>query len=378
MVTTAKDYYDILGVSKNASKDEIKKAYRRLALKYHPDHAKGDKASEDKFKDINEAYQILSDPQKREQYDMMRDGFNPFASGFGPGGFQPGQAGAGFDFESGGFKFSDLGSFGGIGDIFESIFGGGRPRGAKQRPAYDYAQRGNDVQTEITVPFDVAAHGGKQTVLITQEEVCPRCKGSGSEPGSKVETCPKCKGTGSVLFSQGGFGISRICPDCYGNGTKVTKPCTECKGSQRVRKSKRITITIPRGMKEGQTIRLAGQGSPGIKGGKPGNLLIKVHVSAHPKFHREGFNIHSEEDISLAEAVLGGKKKIETMNGQATLKIPPGTQPKSKLRLKGGGLKRDDDSHGDHYVRVNVAIPKDLTDKQKALFQKFADSIKKE
>ncbi len=377
MVTTAKDYYEILGVSKDAGADEIKKAFRRLAMKYHPDRSKGDKQANERFKEVNEAYQVLSDPEKRKQYDMMREGYNPFTGG---GGFQPGgfryksTQRPGEPFEGFGFAFDDFTSFGGVGDIFESIFSrGGRQRGTRTQ---EFTQRGGDLYTEVSIPFDLAVHGGKQSFTITREEVCPRCKGTGGEPGSRVQVCPRCNGTGTVMFSQGTFGISRTCPECYGTGEKITKPCRECKGEKTVRKTRRLTVKIPPGIKEGQTIRLTGQGSPGVQGGPPGDLLIKVHIEPHPRFKRKGFDIYTEETISLEEAMLGTTRRVQTMDGWAHLKIPPGTQPMTKLRLRNAGMKRPDGTRGNQYVTIKVEIPKKMNDKQRQHFKKFVDSLK--
>lgn len=377
MVVAAKDYYEILGVSPNATLDEIKKAYRELAKKYHPDRTKGNKQAEEKFKDINEAYQVLSDPQKRKQYDMMREGFNPFVggSGFGPGGFEFRTTTGGFDpFQEAGFSFDDLGAFGGIGDIFEHIFGQHTSR--KRRAAQSFSQRGGDILTEITIPFEVAIQGGKQSLTITKDVLCSRCGGSGAEPGSVVQTCPRCHGSGTVLFSHGAFGLSRTCPECYGSGQKVSRVCNECRGSKTVRRTQRIIIKIPKGIKEGQTIRLAGQGEPGINGGPNGDLLIKVHIEEHPLFRREGYDLYSEETISLEEAVLGGKIQVKTLTGKATLKIPPGTQPGTKFRLKGAGVPKPNGTCGDLYVTVKVKIPEKLTSHQQQLFQAFIASLK--
>jgi molecular chaperone DnaJ len=359
-----KDLYKILGVSKTAKQDEIKRAYRKLALKYHPDKTKGDKSAEDKFKDISNAHTILSDPEKRKQYDMMSEGFDPYAGGFKSYRYAGGERGGQAE-----FSFDDRGGFGSFSDIFDSIFGRTEARGRTARPA---SQAGEDVVASISVPFETAVRGGYQQISVTKDEVCPNCRGSGAQPGSRVETCPECGGSGTILYSHGSFGLSRVCPTCLGTGKKIVTPCVVCRGSGRVKKSKNLRVKIPAGIKDGQTIRLGGEGEPGINGGPNGDLLLNVSVEAHPDFSRQNDSINSETVINLEQAVMGGTVRVRTLDGTATLRIPPGTQPGTKFRLRGRGIRKSDGTRGDHYVTVKVRTPRNLTEKQKELFKQFA------
>jgi len=363
-----KDLYKILGVGENAGKDEIKKAFRKLAVKYHPDKTKGNPEAEQRFKDINEAYQILSNDKKRQQYDFMRK--NPFG-----GGFQPGGGGGG------GFRFNmdDLGDlFGGGAGGFGSIFdffsgagaGGGPSSGMRTSPT-----RGADIQTSVAIPFLTAAKGGKQPIRIARKEICSRCGGSGAEPGTRQTSCPRCGGSGKVFLSQGGFGFSRPCPECMGSGAKITKPCRECHGTGTQSRTKTLHVKIPAGIKDGQKIRLAGEGEPGPHGGPSGDLYIQIHVGEHPSFKRDGDVVYSEKEIDLALAVLGGKVKVETLQGPVTLKIPPGTQSGTKFKLKGRGVPAKRGRMGDHYVKVRVRVPNRLSSEQKKRFESFAASL---
>jgi molecular chaperone DnaJ len=363
-----KDFYKILGVSKNASSQEIKRAYRKLAQKYHPDKTRGDKAAEEKFKDVSEAYKVLSNPEKRKQYDMMREGFNPFAEQFA--GFRARTGGAQQEPFSG-FSFNDFGRFG---DVLDSLFGGATRRTTAR--ASRMPERGQDITSEITIAFDTAVHGGRQSITITKEELCSNCQGTGAKPGTRVTTCPQCQGSGSILFSQGTFGVSRVCPNCLGTGQIITTPCSVCKGSRVTMRTKTVRVKIPAGIKDGQMIRLAGEGEPGLHGGRNGDLLIKVTVQPHPDFVRKNNSIYSEETINLAQAVLGDKVKVRTLDGTVTLRIPPGTQPGTLFKLKGRGISKHDGTRGDHFVRINVSTPKTLTPEQQDLFKKFAQASK--
>jgi molecular chaperone DnaJ len=373
-----KDYYQILGVAENASPQEIKKAYRRLAKKLHPDTNPDDPQAGEKFKEVNEANEVLSDPKKRKQYDDLRH----FAqAGYGRGGFQQG-----FDFEDimsqfgrrgatapGGHTFTteDLGGLGDLGDIFSHIFDrGGRFRQQRYGP-----QKGQDLYAEVEVPFDVAAKGGSSVISVTKEDACDRCAGTGAEPGSKVEPCPQCGGSGMISVSQGAFAVSRPCPRCYGRGEIVSEPCAKCGGSGQVTARKRLSVKIPQGIPDGGKIRLRGQGQPGSSGGPPGDLIIKVKVAPHRFFRRQGADIYCDVDINLAQAVLGSKLRIRTLDGRrALLKIPPGTQPGTTFRLKGLGVDTDT-RRGDQLVTVKVKLPNDLSDHDRKLFEQLAGSL---
>lgn len=381
-----KDYYKILGVAESASPDEIKKAYRRLAKQYHPDANPGDSQAAEKFKQINEANEVLSDDVKRKQYDDMKRfagaGFQGFrGAGGGPGGaqgfnindifgrFATGGRGAG----SATFSTEGLGGFGGLGDLFSTIFDrGGRFRQQRYGP-----QRGQDLHAEVQIPFETATKGGDAVIGVTKSENCQRCGGTGAEPGSEVAKCPQCGGGGMVSQAQGGFAVSRPCPQCYGRGEILSQPCTGCSGTGQVQRTRRLQVKIPRGIEDGGKVRLRGQGEAGIAGGPPGDLIIKVNVMGDRFFTRKGANIYCDVKINLTQAVLGTKIKVRTLDGKrALLKIPPGTQPGTTFRMKGLGIKKDS-KQGDQFVTVNVEIPTKLTPKEKDLFEKLASDKKK-
>lgn len=387
-----KDYYQVLGVAESATTDEIKKTYRRLAKKYHPDSNPDNPKAADKFKEINEAHEVLSDAKKRKQYDEMRrfasagyggggayQGFDindllgQFARG-GPGG-AGGARGAGARGGAGGpgggpenFTFEDVGGLGDLGSVFSNIFDrGGRFRQERYGP-----QKGEDLYAEAEVPFDLAVKGGKTVVTISKNAVCDRCHGTGAEPGSKVTKCPQCSGGGMISVSQGGFAVSRPCPRCYGRGEIVAEPCVKCGGTGQVSAVKRLSITVPKGIEDGGKIRLRGQGQPGASGGPPGDLIIRVNVAGDRFFTRKGANIYCDVKINLAQAVLGSKVRVRTMGDRkALLKIPAGTQPGTKFRLKGLGAEVGDKA-GDQLVTVNVEIPKHLDAESKKLFEQLA------
>jgi molecular chaperone DnaJ len=373
-----KDYYKILGVSENAGAAEIKKAYRRLAKKYHPDAHPEDRQAAEKFKEVNEANEVLSDPKKRKQYDDLRH----FAhAGYGTGGYaegvdindilsQFGRRGPASEGKGRTFTYEDLGGIGNLGDLFSNIFDmGGRFRQQRYGP-----QRGQDLHAEVEIPFDVAAKGGSTVVTLAKEDVCPRCKGSGAEPGSKVEKCPQCGGTGTVSVAQGGFAVSRPCPRCYGRGEIVSQPCTQCGGSGQMAGTKRLSVKIPKGIPDGGKIRLRGQGHVGFSGGEPGDLIIEVKVAPHRFFRRKGADIYCDVKINLAQAVLGSRLRVKTLDDKrAVLKIPPGTQPGMTFRLKGLGVDAGS-GKGDQYVTVEVEIPKNLKPEDRKIFENFAAS----
>ena len=375
-----KDYYKILGVSENASGDEIKKAYRKLAKKYHPDANPGDSGAADKFKEINEAHEVLSDEKKRRQYDDMKRfagaGFQGFrGAGGGPGGPQGfnlndifsrfGAAGGG----PGGatFRTEGLGGFGGLGDIFSTVFDrGGRFRQQRYGP-----QKGQDLHAEVAVPFETAAKGGSTVITVTKNENCERCGGTGAEPGSQVTKCPQCGGSGMVAQSQGGFAVSRPCPQCFGRGEIVSQPCANCGGGGIARRTRRLSVKIPKGIEDGARIRLRGQGEPGTGGGPQGDLIIKVNISGDRFFKRKGADIYCDVKISLAEAVLGTKVRVRTLDGKhAVLKVPAGTQPGTTFKMRGLGIKKDG-GQGDQFVTVNVEVPTQLTPEERKLFEDF-------
>lgn len=371
-----KDYYKILGVSKTSSQDEIKKAYRKLAKGCHPDTHPGDKQAESNFKEISEAYDILGNEKKRKQYDQMKAAFS---QGFQPGGFD--FSGGGFDLNdflrhaarSGGGKgrrvqYEDLGGLGGLGDIFSQFM----DQGAHFREARSAPRKGKDLSANVKITFDQAIQGGKVKLTIQRQETCPECAGSGAAPGSHPEVCPECNGAGTVVITQGGFGISRPCPRCYGKGKIIMNPCPNCRGLGVAPARKKISVKIPAGVSTGSKIRLRGQGEPGPGGGPPGDLILTVTVGLDPRFTRKGADLYTEASIDMVTAALGGTATVPTLKGEAALKIPPGTQPGAVLRMKKqGSPKPGSKKQGDLYITVKVNIPRKLTSKQKELLSKF-------
>lgn len=357
--TLAKDYYETLGIDKNASEDDIKKAFRKLALKYHPDRNPGDKSAEEKFKEINEAYQVLSDPQKRSQYDQ-----------FGTADFN-GQGSGGFNF--GGFQ--DFG--GGFGDIFDTIFNGGFSGFTNARS--NGPQPGADLQYNLNLKFEEAAFGVTKEIEISRAEDCKKCSGTGAKHGTRPETCDKCGGTGQVKTQRrtgfGNFVTVNTCDKCGGKGTIIREPCPDCHGTGRVRRMRRITINVPAGVDTGNTITLRGEGEPGIRGGEHGDLYINVNVLPHKLFKREGFDVICEMPISFPQATLGAEVDVPTLDGITKYSIPEGTQSGTVFRLRGKGITRlKGYGRGDELVKVMVEVPRRLNEKQKALLKQFAES----
>ncbi|MBI28911.1 MAG: Chaperone protein DnaJ [Alphaproteobacteria bacterium MarineAlpha5_Bin11] len=345
-----KDFYEVLGVSKNSSESEIKKAYRKLAMKYHPDQNKGNKEAEKKFKEISGAYEILRDPQKKSAYDQFGH------AAFNQGGMGGGQSGFG-DFSSG------------FGDIFEEFFGGGfGGAGNAQRRA-----RGNDVRFNMTISLQEAFLGKKTSIKIPSSVECDSCKGSGGAGGSKPSTCPSCNGYGKVRSSSGFFTIERTCSTCGGAGESIRNPCLKCSGTGIIQKQKTISVTIPAGVDNETRIRIAGEGEHGQRGGDKGDLYIFINVSEHKFFVRQNSNIYCQIPISVFSAIIGGEIEVPTIEGKkAILKIPPGTQPLQQFRLKGKGMPILRHSKlGDMYVEINVEIPVNLTKKQKEILSQF-------
>jgi len=363
----AKDYYKILGIGKEADNDEVKKAYRKLALKYHPDKTKGDKDSEQRFKEINEAYQVLSDPAKRQQYDQFGQTFSGGNAGAGFSGFRP------EDFSKFTQDFSDLGSFG---DIFESFFTGGR-QSARRNP--EARLRGNDVEVNLDISFKEAAFGITKKVNVARYAVCEACAGTGSVDKNLI-VCDKCKGTGQIRVSRrtilGTMTQVHICDVCKGLGKKPAKICRYCRGEGRKNTSETITIKIPPGIDNGQTIKVENKGEAGIRGQKPGDLYIIMHVLESPDFKRQGADLYKEDYVNYPTAVLGGTIKVETLETNINLKIPAGTKSGDIFRLKGKGLARIGRAgYGDMYVKVNIKIPKKTTLRQKRLLEELDQEL---
>lgn len=353
-----KDYYEVLGVSKTASADELKSAYRKKARQHHPDVDKS-ADSDKKFKEINEAYQVLSDTQKKEAYDRFgHDAFKAGGAGASPGGFS-------YQYSPGVDTNFDFGGFRDPFEIFEEFFGFRSPFGGSGRKG---PRQGSDLQFQITIPFEEAAFGVEREIEITRQETCPECSGTGAEKGSKSATCSECQGRGRVQqATQSIFGnivTARTCPKCSGEGQIIEKKCRKCKGASRVKAFKETKIKIPAGVYDDDVIRFQGLGEAGEKGGPYGDLYLAIKVLPHKEFVRRGFDIYIEQPLSFSQAALGDTVEVPTLDGKVKLKIPDGTQTGTDFRLKGKGVKRDS-ARGDQYVRVKVATPKNLSSKQK-------------
>ncbi len=362
MAENKRDYYEVLGVSKGASEDEIKKAYKKLARKYHPDMNPGDKEAEEKFKEVNEANEVLSDPEKKARYDQF--GFAGVDPSYGAGAGGAGGYGGGFD-------------FGDLGDIFGSFFGGGFGGGQTRRNG---PQRGESIRASVAVTFTEAAFGCEKEVSIERSEQCASCKGSGCAPGTTPEICPDCHGSGMVQVQQrtpmGVFASSRPCQRCRGTGKIIHQPCADCGGSGAVRKRKTIKVTIPAGIDHGQTISLRGQGNAGKNGGPAGDLLITVMVRPHELFRREGNDVFCEAPITFRQAVLGATLEIPTIDGPVKYDIPEGTQTGTVFRLRGKGIPAlNGRGRGDQYVTVTIETPRNLNREQKEALKRFDETL---
>jgi molecular chaperone DnaJ len=364
-----KDFYKVLGVPKNASQADIKKAYRKLAQKHHPDANSGNKEAEERFKEISEAHDVLANAEKRKQYDQVREmaasGFGGFGGFGGPGGAAGGRrVRVGGTPGGGGFDVGDLG------DLF-SIFtgrGGGRGAGGRE-PA-----RGADLQTEVRVSFEEALEGTTVPLRIQGPAACPTCGGSGARPGTAPDVCPECQGTGTVAENQGFFSMSRACPRCGGSGRVIEQPCTSCRGSGSVQRTREFSVRIPPGVQDGATIRVAGRGEPGAPGARPGDLFVRVRVGSHPVFGRQGSNLTLELPVTYAEAALGANVSVPTLNGSVTLKIPAGTQSGKKFRIRGKGVPRPrKGGQGDLVATVRVDVPSKLSKDEKELLRRLQE-----
>ena len=366
MASEKRDYYEVLGVKKDATADEIKKAYRKLAKENHPDLHPGDKACEERFKEVNEAYEVLSDEEKRKKYDQFgHAAFDPNA-GYGAGGF-----GGGF----GGFgDFGDLGDiFGSFGDIFG--FGGG----GAQRSNPNAPRKGDNIRSSVSISFEEAAFGCEKEITIGRVEQCPDCKGTGCQPGTTPEVCPDCKGTGTVRTTQRTpFGMVQstgACPKCKGTGKIIHQPCKTCRGMGMIRRQPKVKVTIPAGIDDGQAISQRGKGNAGANGGPAGDLLVSVIVRPHARFERDGNSVLLQQPISFAQAALGAEIEVPTLDGNVKMTVPEGTQPGATFRLRGKGIPYLRGSgRGDQFVTVDVVVPKNLTGSQKELLRQYAAS----
>ena len=359
MAESKRDYYEVLGVSKDADEATLKKAYRKVAKKYHPDMNPGDKEAEQKFKEASEAYAILSDPEKRRQYDQF--GHAAFEGGAGgAGGF------GGFDFS--GADFSDI-----FGDIFGDLFGGGRRSGrANQGP-----MKGMNIRKSVRITFEEAVFGCEKEIDVVLKDPCSKCSGTGAKPGTSPQTCPKCGGKGQVVYTQQSFFGTvqnvQTCPDCHGSGQIIKDKCPDCGGTGYISSKKKIAVTIPAGIDNGQSVRIREKGEPGVNGGPRGDLLVEVAVSRHPIFMRQDMNIFSTVPISFAQAALGGDIRIKTVDGDVMYNVKPGTKTDTKVRLRGKGVPsvRNSQVRGDHYVTLVIQTPEHLSAEAKEALRQF-------
>ena len=366
-MATKLDYYEVLNVSRNASGDEIKKTYRKLAIKHHPDHNAGNKDAEEKFKELSEAYEVLNDPQKRRQYDQF--GHAGLKSSFGPGGFDFSR-----DFTHGADLhdiFGDL--FGGTGGMFEEFFG--RAGGRRGSADGSQAVRGADLRFDLEIDFEASVFGQEREITLPVSEACSKCNGTGSEPGRHKETCRHCNGRGVIVTSSGFFHVQQDCPSCGGRGEIITHPCRACRGTGLVKNRKQLTLKIPPGVETGSRMRLAGRGEGGARGAPAGDLYVMLHVRPHSLFQRQGSDLFCEVPVSLDVALLGGEIQVPTIEGWVNLKLAPGTENGKLFRLRGKGVPGlGPENPGDLHVRVVVEVPKNLSGAQKRKLKEFMDN----
>ena len=355
-----RDYYEVLGVSKSASDSELKSAYRKLAKKYHPDMNPGDKEAEAKFKEASEAYSVLSDPDKRRQYDQ-----------FGHAAFEGGAGGGAGGFDFNGMDMGDI-----FGDIFGDFFGGGRSRAQNNGP-----MKGQNLHHTIRITFEEACFGTEKELDLPLQDECESCHGTGAKTGTTPETCSKCGGKGQVVYTQQSlFGMVRnvqTCPDCRGTGKIIRDKCPDCHGSGYITRKRKISVTVPAGIDNGQSIRIREKGDPGVNGGPRGDLLVEVAVSRHPIFQRQGIDIYSSAPITFAQAALGGDVRIKTVDGEVEYTVKPGTQTDTRIRLRGKGVPslRNKSIRGDQYVTLVVQVPTKMNGEQKELLKKFDEAM---
>jgi molecular chaperone DnaJ len=353
-----RDYYEVLEIDKQAGQDEIKKAYRKLARKYHPDVNPGNAEAEEKFKEVSEAYEVLSDTKKKQQYDQFGHSMNGMN---------------GFDFNNFGFGGGENFGFGGIGDIFDAFFGEGGFGGQSGRRSS--ARRGRDIKTEIELEFEEAVFGKEISMTIPRDIYCESCKGTGAKNGTKLKTCPQCHGKGKVMRSQGFFSVSSTCPQCGGKGQIIEEVCPDCNGKGVQEKKEKMKVKIPAGIDDGQKVRVRGGGDSGVNNGPAGDLIIYVRVKEHPFFRREGYDIYCEIPVKFTSAVLGDKITVPVLQGnKVTMTVPEGTQPGKVFRIKNEGVPFSG-RRGDLYVKVNIEMPVSLDKKQKELLKVFSDSL---
>jgi molecular chaperone DnaJ len=374
-----KDFYAVLGVPSSASQDEIKKAYRKLAKKYHPDANANDPKAGERFKEISEANNVLNDPEKRKQYDEMRrlgafdGGFGGFGGGFGSrarGGAGGARGGAAGTQQNINFQDFDIGGLGGLGDLFSSMFGGETRQNARQQAP----EMGQTVEVSLDIPFRTAARGGKVPIDLEVSEECGTCHGTGAAPGASLKICPNCSGRGVISFGQGGFAVNRPCPVCLGRGQVPTEPCPTCHGSGEVRARKKVLVNVPTGVDTGSKIRLKGQGGKGTRNGPPGDLIITFNVLADKFYKRDGLDVIAAVPLNIAQATLGTKISVRTLDGKkVAIRIPPGTPSGKRFRVRGQGIQKGE-KKGDLIVEVAIQVPEKLSEEQEKMMKEFAES----